>query len=91
MKIGSLVECISHKSEGYPNHIGLKVGDIYTVRDIVKCKCGCISPPAIYLEEVINIESGLGQEYGYDIEDFREVQPPMSVSIEEIILQPINK
>lgn len=93
MKPGSLVECI----DGYPlaflqDCAVVKKGDILTVRGInsidIKCPNGDYIPIVFY--EHINPECpcGCGAEMVYNATDFRELQPPMDISIESLIQEP---
>lgn len=94
MKIGSLVECI----DGYPGAIvdncyPIAKGDILTVRaignDINKCPNGSIDVPIIFHEHINPVcRCGCGVEMVYDARDFRELQPPMDISIESLISEP---
>ena len=80
MKVGSLVECIDC-SDFQGRLIILNKKTIYTVRRIR------ISPfnnktTQVLLDEVIN-EYHKGNELGYGIFRFRELLPPMSITIEQ--------
>lgn len=90
MKVGSLVELVydnwylleklSKLGVVYPVK-----GKIYTIREIVFSQEGC----GVLLEEIINpkihnTRNGM-VEHGFRIERFRELLPPMQISIEEIL------
>lgn len=96
MEVGSLVTCIrTHSSVArftdgtiaydivYPI-----VGNIYTIRNIVKCPNGQLG---LYLEEIINpiykTEDNRDMEVRWAIERFREIQPPMTIDISELQYQ----
>lgn len=94
MKVGSLVECI----EGYPGAISANCypvmkGDILTVRGIGKHLI-CKNHPTNYIPILFFEHTnpycgcGCGSEMCYDARDFRELQPPMDVSIESLISEP---
>lgn len=83
MKLGSLVECVSMSFPLDDDHIikgvQAQIGSIYTVRGIDICPW--TNDPIIFLEEIISkIEDTTGQEWGYDMQDFRELQPPIDLS-----------
>lgn len=93
MKVGSLVECIKGKT-GQVIANGEKVfliqpiiGEIYTIREIRESpfEKGVIG---ILLEEIQNPVCSFAyvtMEPGYNIERFREIQPPMKIDIETLI------
>lgn len=88
MKIGSLVEHIRAAKKPMCGIVQLVVGEIYTIREIQNFDSGI----AVCLEEVINTRHPLYDfEIGYNIERFREIQPPMEIKIEDFIteLQPV--
>lgn len=92
MKVGSLVECIkdfsifrqNRKFEKYET-FPIK-GNIYTVRGIPNDR-------VILLEEIINpikpYNDG-NKECAFDMEGFREIQPPMEINIEELMSEPLS-
>jgi len=89
MRVGSLVECIN--SNGY-NCPQLVQGQIYTVRAVVVCNCGECKNPLLHLEEIkLDHNPFTGEEYAFDSEDFREVQPPLNISnlVENIVSQTV--
>lgn len=92
MQRGSLVECINDKWPRYQLEIvGLTTfpveKGIYTVRDAYLDAITHV--PAIYLEEFMLPISPLSKvEIGWIASFFREIQPPMSISIDEFIKQP---
>lgn len=97
MKVGSIVEVVKSDSgvrRGYNGLIGqrcqpINVGEIFVVRGIDdKTLPGHIG---IYLEEKLGeIDSIINKEYGYLSTIFRELQPPMQISIESLIEQPLE-
>lgn len=81
MKIGSLVELVAEFSEDtkrrYPDVIFPSKGVIYTVRAIWK-----YNVTALTLEEIVNKSNKYANGYGepgFDIVNFRELQPPMEL------------
>ena len=88
MKVGSLVECQCDFSKySMPFKVPLK-GGIYTVRDIIPCKQG---NDGLLLQEIINEPSQLfngNREPSFGSIKFRELQPPMTISIDEILKEP---
>lgn len=82
MKVGSLVE--RYKDYGELD-VTLVCGIVpekytpYTVREI--------NIYGLYLEEIIN-HMGPFAEWGYETMYFRELQPPMEISIEELLKEP---
>lgn len=91
MEVGSLVECIKgfpvSKAEGYnvPEQ-----GHIYTVREVDKYTDGY----GILLEEVVNEKSllldkgrAVYDEMSWHSKNFREIQPPMTINIENLIYE----
>lgn len=95
MKVGSLVECVVQLENWHPLHIQNNTqvpikGEIYTVRWIGPGKHpGYEDQTFLLLEEVVNKEikflSFDPEEPMFAIEYFKEVQPPMKVSIEELM------
>lgn len=86
MKVGSLVVCVKPYS-GDRGVQGLVKGKIYTVRDIFM---GVEKKLVIRLEDLINLRNPFtGNEYGYYPERFRELDTPTSISIEEILEEPV--
>lgn len=88
MKIGSLVECINDNFDPKLHTISLHPvlptkGKLYTIRHIFK---GYPSGIACYLEEIkSNTNPYFNIEQGFAINRFKEVQPPMEISIEDIL------
>lgn len=80
MEIGSLVVCVD--ARGVNSTCRALVKDrIYTIRNII-VKNGATG---VYLEEIINDCHPIkGFEYGYMIDRFREIDAPISISIEEV-------
>lgn len=86
MKVGSLVECINDQyfanqdiCTGFP-----KKGSIYTIREIFASD----SDTGVLLDEIVNplfkFTDGIA-EPGFHIRRFRELQPPMKISIEQFM------
>lgn len=84
MKVGSLVECIkSFEFATKELREVPKKGKIYSIRTIGK-GVARKNKTFVRLEEVVNpVVRGI--EPQFYIEAFREVVPPMSISVEEII------
>jgi len=87
MKIGSLVELIDDNgfsSRGKREKLPVK-GKIYTVRWVGKCLEGNDS---LRLEEIVNqiteYRSGY-TECSFKVYRFRELQPPMEISLKNIL------
>lgn len=81
MKVGSIVECVNNKNPNQGRWDGCEIPKLnhpYTVRNITKCpNSGGIT---VRLEEIINpINKDTGSEFGYKIERFRELLPPMEI------------
>ncbi len=88
MKVGSLVECVGIKVRN-PSRIWVYPvpvkNQIYTVRMI---KYDSLNGATIVsLEEIVNPICYRDIEYGYNIEDFREIQPPMEIKLSDFILE----
>lgn len=83
MKVGSLVECIDDKIPEWAlcYHTKLIVkGKIYTIRGFNR------NGEGVYLEEIASKKNECtGREQSFRITRFREVLPPMQVSIQNII------
>jgi hypothetical protein len=89
MKVGSLVECIKEgKWDGFSGITMPVVGKIYTVRGFYESKIGFDT--SLYLEEIVNGKYCFGIEPSFEIECFREVIPPMEVSLEAIIEEEVE-
>lgn len=93
MQVGSLVECISAYMD-YSVADPISKGEILTVKNMfenieiiegIANKTGKILLE--FYEKHTDYCKPIGTNYGYDSEDFVEIQPPMEVSIEEIISQ----
>jgi len=87
MKVGSLVECIDDSTppEGWECIPPIRK-NIYTIRGITPCHDAKGSLGlGIHTEEVINLCNPFGFEYAWAIERFREIQPPMEISIESLL------
>lgn len=91
MKVGSLVELVDD-TWSYSN--GAKIypvkGKIYTVRELFM---GSSGNPGLRLEEIINPLVGYHfgiKEPGFRCYRFRELMPPTSISIDEILEQEIT-
>ncbi len=78
MKVGSLVECINDTPHlgKWMNNLPLIKGNIYTVSGFNHYGNG------IFLEEIIT-------DWAYFITYFREIQPPMEINIEELMLEKV--
>lgn len=88
MKVGSLVVCV-RGFEGDWEAKPVFKDKIYTVRELRKDSFG---DDCITLEEVINkvINYSTGSvEPAYDPSRFRELDTPQSISIEEILEEPV--
>lgn len=83
MDIGSLVECIANFEETESEVIIPIRGNIYVVRDILAFEDGL----GVYLEEIINPKKKYldATERAFSIKGFREIQPPMQISIENLV------
>lgn len=98
MQVGSLVECIKYDNGNrVVDWKNVKLADeckykeILTIIDISKCPVsGNVS--LRFLEKNTLIHPVLNVMCGYNIDKFREIQPPMSIpeDIQEIISSPIN-
>lgn len=97
MEVGSLVEKINNNISRWAEVFNYKIpvmGKVYTIRDIEHYKKG----DAIFLEEIWNCPipvkqsdgSVIFREVGFDINNFRELMPPTSISIDEILKQEIE-
>lgn len=93
MKIGSLVECIlQFKHQPGFEEIPV-IGNIYTVRDMRITPLNGSDVMGILLEEIVNplynfiegFSEGSFGEIG-----FRELQPPMDISIESLISETVE-
>lgn len=87
MKVGSLVECITCE---YVT-CGCIKGGIYTIRSIQNDHKLSDNPNQILisLEEIqLPINQLSGNEFGFEIEDFREIQPPMDIKMDDLIEHP---
>ena len=87
MKIGSLVICARpFEPEDWCPSLP-EVNEIYTVRGFYSFK----DKTGIYLDEIINPPSHFKlvgfKEPCFNIEKFREIQPPMTIEIENIIYE----
>lgn len=83
MKVGSLVVCVKQITDSDSVKPIMK-GKIYTVRDITKCPID--NSIGIYLEEIYNkIHKSTGNEFGYLIERFRELDTPTEIKLENIL------
>jgi len=93
MQVGSLVECID-STIGYIVALGKQIplsslskGSYYTIREIRPCRFSGVL--GVLLEEISNHivmhKDGSASEGAYNINKFREIQPPMEISINEII------
>jgi len=86
MKVGSLVVCVD--SSYAPNCIQLVKGKIYTIREIKKDSIS--GRPYLTLDELVNIRHpNSGNEIGYRIGRFRELDTPTEISIEEFLTQEV--
>lgn len=91
MQVGSLVECVHECTNDQTDYvIPIIVREIYTIRWIGtgQCKVTGRLEKAVRLEEIINNTSKDGLEYVYRASYFKEIQSPMSISIDEIIKEP---
>ena len=83
MKVGSLVECVKSPRNPYDVVKYPSKGKIYTIRGIH------ISGGSVYLEEICNLKvshlTPSKREPGFIFEYFRELQPPMTISVESIL------
>lgn len=90
MKIGSLVECIDDKFPQTVIKYNLpKLGKVYTLRGFLNCSIGV----GVYLEEIINDKMQYREMYGeksFLISRFRELLPPISININEIIHEDVQ-
>jgi hypothetical protein len=91
MKVGSLIECIDNSAplRGWCCIPPIK-GTIYTVRAIFRA----LDPEgdfgyAITTEEVKNTCNMYGNEWGWSIERFREIQPPLKISLKDLLEEPV--
>lgn len=85
MKIGSLVELVDDRWTDSKNIIRPIKKVIYTVRGFDRLP---ISTPSIFLEEIENAPVYYSNGYGessFKITRFRELLPPMQISIEIIL------
>ncbi len=79
MKVGSLVECIYDGLLPHTIQDGENVikGEIYTISAFIANGHG------VHLEEIISDSIW----HGFDISRFREIQPPIEINIEELMLE----
>jgi len=87
MKVGSLVELVDDNwLEKHPNVKYPVKGKIYTVRDF---EIDDYDEPSLYLVEIINPvmkwDDFEDSELSFYVHRFRELQPPMEISIEAIL------
>lgn len=96
MKVGSLVECVElfeSPHEEHQNYIVPVKGNIYTVREIRKETDYGVEFTTILLEECVNPKftwNGRHDEASFPVEGFREIQPPMTIELSELISQTIE-
>lgn len=88
MQPGSLLECI--KIGHWQNHAGYhkdgpKNGDMVICSGQSK-----IDSEFIYLLEYPECNCGCGRKAVFHKKNFREIQPPMDIKIEDIISEPVN-
>ena len=78
MKAGSIVECVKAIYPCFEALTGQhpKIGGVYTVREVITNPAD--GDTLLYLDEVQNISSPDGWEYGYTAQKFRELQSPES-------------
>ena len=85
MKVGSLAECTDNANIGHGMIIP-QLHTLYTVREIRK---GIDDEYGITLDEITNHLCVMtNAEWAYIIERFKEVQPPMEISIESLLEEP---
>lgn len=81
MKVGNKVVCVSD-GEGYWQ-FGVFKGDEYIISDIFKDSEEGLFPGAVLLS-LSGINAGVNQHtgipFGFDINDFREIQPPLDIT-----------
>lgn len=85
MKIGSLVECVDNSGCMMPEYTP-RVNYPYTIEDIIKDEED--GRPILLLLEINTPIYKNNIRYGFDAERFRELLPPMQISIEQILEQP---
>lgn len=99
MQPGSLVEVVcSCDGYAYVNGVSqqmaenISIGEILTISEITPGLDidGKTQESVILSEKWHNIHPVLGLKCGFDKLHFREIQPPMEVSIQDIISQPEN-
>lgn len=74
MKVGSIVECVDNVYTSLPKVVLPVKGKKYIIRNIFRGNFGGI---LVLLEELVNpINQDSGNEFGYDIKYFREIQLP---------------
>lgn len=93
MKVGSLVELVddnwvyTNGAEIYPSK-----GKVYTVRDLLPKLQGQRSQDAVLLEEIVSplvmYSNGIKAEPCFNVSRFRELMPPMKISIEQFKQEP---
>lgn len=95
MKVGSLVECVKTPTikEGFkwPDRVKWVVtkGNIYTVREIdTNCPDYKDSTRILVEEGIVGYHIN-GTEYGFSPTYFVEIQPPMTVDIEELLTEKV--
>lgn len=90
MKVGSLVECVAtfDDNQTTAQSWGVRfpiVRNIYTIRDFVTID----GEDFLRLEEIVNPEipylDGNFGEICFDVEAFRELLPPQSINLEELL------
>lgn len=82
MKIGSLIICVDDSPGEVDGGITLVNGNFYVISAIVANGNG------LQLEEDSNMPPDIEPDsYGYYTRRFREVQPPMTISIEELLTE----
>lgn len=90
MKVGSLIECVSAftgEDNFYDDQLPI-VKNLYVIRGMEQI----YGETGITVEEIINpvrhfVENGrvIYREVSFLIDKFREIQPPMKISIDEFI------
>ena len=91
MQVGSLVELIDD-NWNYSDRIVPVKEVIYTVRELPEDRIGILLEEIINKKEYCRFPSGKAGygEPGFIIKRFRELQPPMKISIDELIQEPLT-
>lgn len=78
MQVGSLCVCVDANDQD-EYEVKVVLNNLYVIREIIPPFIPIV-PPTVLLEEIVNPPcEGCGEEHGFGIIRFREVQPPMKI------------